>query len=118
MGDPHVDGRIILIKMGLQEVGCEGMDWIELDQDSDRWRALVNAVMNRRVPYHVVNFLTSWKPVSFSRRTLLQGVSKWPVYPAESPYTLNNVHRGFACPPLPMLRQYLGQATAGKQNKF
>jgi hypothetical protein len=37
-------------KLDPHEVGCEGMDWIDLSQDRVRWRALVNAVMNLRVP--------------------------------------------------------------------
>ena len=38
------------IKMDLQELGCGGVDWIDVAQGRDRWRALVNAVMNLRVP--------------------------------------------------------------------
>jgi len=47
------------IKMDLKEVGYGGVDWIELTWDKDKWRALVNAIMNLRVPKNAGNFLTS-----------------------------------------------------------
>jgi len=45
MEDPDLDGRIIL-RIGLQEVGCEGMDWIDVAQDRERWWAFLNVVLN------------------------------------------------------------------------
>jgi hypothetical protein len=47
------------VKMGLQGVKWESMNWIYLADDRDRWRALVNAVMNLRVPFYMENSLTS-----------------------------------------------------------
>jgi hypothetical protein len=38
------------IKIDLTEIGLDGMDWIDLAQDRDQWRALVNTVLNHRVP--------------------------------------------------------------------
>jgi hypothetical protein len=38
------------IKIDLREIGWDGIDWVDLTQDRDQWRALVNTVMNLRVP--------------------------------------------------------------------
>jgi hypothetical protein len=47
------------IKMDILEVGCGNTDWIDLAQDRDRWRAVLNAVMNFRVLLNAGNFFTS-----------------------------------------------------------
>jgi hypothetical protein len=46
------------MKMELSGIGWGGMGWIDLAQDRDQWRALVNTVMNLRVPYNVAKFLS------------------------------------------------------------
>jgi hypothetical protein len=64
-------------KWHLKGAGCEGVHWINLAQDRTSWLALVNTVMNFRVPKKAGIFLTSWGTVSFSRMTLLCGVRWW-----------------------------------------
>jgi len=49
LGDLGIDGRIIL-RWIFRKWNVGGMDWIDLTEDRDRWRALVNVVMNLRVP--------------------------------------------------------------------
>jgi len=63
--------------MDLQEVGGSCGDWMELAQDRDRWRALVSTVRSFRVPKRRGISSLVAEPVSFSRRTLLHGVSKY-----------------------------------------
>jgi hypothetical protein len=61
--------------MDLREVGWEGVDWIYLAQDRGKWRAVVNTVMNARVPYGAGNPLTSRVTLSLLRRSLPHIVS-------------------------------------------
>ena len=68
-------GRIF--KMDIREMEWGDMESIDVAQDRDWWRALVNAVMNLRVPWSAGNFLTGWGTVSFSVRPLLHAVSKY-----------------------------------------
>jgi hypothetical protein len=55
---PRVDGSDN-IKMDLREVWWRGVDWVDLAKSRNRWRAFVNAVMNRLVPQNAGNFLNS-----------------------------------------------------------
>jgi hypothetical protein len=57
--------------MDLREIGWDGMDWIDLVQNKDQWRALVSTIMNIRVPKNAGNFLSSCTIDSFSRRAQL-----------------------------------------------
>jgi hypothetical protein len=63
------------IKMNLGETGRGVVDWIDLAQERDRWRALVNKVMDLRVPLNAGKFLSSCTIGGFSRRSQLYEVS-------------------------------------------
>jgi hypothetical protein len=59
------------IKMDLREIGCDCMDWIDLAQDREQWRALVKVVLNPRVPENAGKSLSGCTIGSFSRRAQL-----------------------------------------------
>jgi hypothetical protein len=63
------------IKVDLREIGWGGMDWIDLAQDRDQWRALVNTVMDHRVPLNIGEFWNSCTTGGVSRRAQLHEVS-------------------------------------------
>jgi hypothetical protein len=86
--DLSVDGNIIL-KWIFERLDGD-MNWINLAQDRDRWRDLVNAVMNLRVPLNAGNFLSSSGRFSFSGRTLLHGVSIFVRSQMRGLFTYNN----------------------------
>jgi hypothetical protein len=62
------------IRMDLRDVGWSDIYWINLAQDRDQWKALVNTVSNMRFARNVGKFCSSWATDGFSRRALLHGV--------------------------------------------
>jgi hypothetical protein len=61
--------------MDFREIRWDVVNWMHLAQDTDQFWAVVNMVMNLRVPQKVENFLTTRVTTGFSRRTLLHAVS-------------------------------------------
>jgi hypothetical protein len=61
--------------MDLGETGLGGMDWIDLAEDRDQWRAFVNTAMNFQVPQNIGKLLSSCRKSNLSRSSQLHGVS-------------------------------------------
>jgi hypothetical protein len=64
------------IRMDVEEIGWQGVDWIDLPQDRDEWRAVVNKVTTFRILQTARNFLIRRGTISFSSRTLIHVVNK------------------------------------------
>jgi hypothetical protein len=60
------------IKMDFRETGWSGMDWVDMAQDRDQWRALVNTILNLRVLYNAGKFLSGCTTGGSSRRAQLR----------------------------------------------
>jgi hypothetical protein len=60
------------IKMYLREIGRDGVDWIDMAEDRDQWRALVNTVLNLRVPCNAGKFVSDCRIDGSSRRAQLR----------------------------------------------
>jgi hypothetical protein len=60
------------IKMDLREIGWDGMDWVDVAQDRDQWRVLLNTVMNLQVPLNAGKLLHGCTIGSFSKRAQLR----------------------------------------------
>jgi hypothetical protein len=63
------------VKRDLRKITWGGMDWIDLAQDRDQWKALANTIMNHWVPYNAWKFLSSCTTGDFSRRSELHEVN-------------------------------------------
>ena len=91
--------RLKDIRTDLKEIGWFGTDWIYLAQDTGQWRAVVNTVIELRVPQNVGNFLTNWGNVSFSIGNavwsygeIVNSDNYLPHYTAPHPRTVINLH--------------------------
>jgi hypothetical protein len=81
------------IRIDLRETGWKVVDWVHLLQDRAQWRTPVNTEMNFRVPLKAGNFLTSWVTVSFSRRTLLHGITYFSRFRPPRKHTASQLQR-------------------------